>query len=46
MFRDHRDDEGMDRILAGMDDRDRRMPLYITGSLIAWRSSNRLAKNC
>lgn len=35
MFRDHRDDEGLDRIFARMDDRESRMPLYLTGFLIA-----------
>ncbi|GJD44901.1 hypothetical protein AFCDBAGC_2770 [Methylobacterium cerastii] len=35
MFRDHHDDEGMNRILARMDDRRSRMPLYLTGFLVS-----------
>lgn len=35
MFRDHHDDEAVNRILARMDDRRSRMPLYLTGFLVA-----------
>ena len=35
MFREHHDDEAMNRILARVDDRRSQMPLYLTGFLIA-----------
>lgn len=35
MFRDHRDDDGNDRTFARAPDRESRMPLYLTGFLLA-----------
>ena len=35
MFRDHRDYDGLDRALARAPDRESRMPLYLTGFLLA-----------